>query len=69
MEYIKPSALIYYMVYSMVESPFLHCANVQDLLANDELGMFTTQGVEAFARKVFAYWVKACRKHDRQTEN
>ncbi len=48
LENIKPSALIYDMVYSRLETPLLRAAYAQGLRAVDGLGMLASQGEEAF---------------------
>lgn len=48
LENIKPSALIYDMVYSCIETPLLKAAYSQGLRAVDGLGMLASQGEEAF---------------------
>ncbi len=45
---IKASASIYDMVYSQVETPFVHAARSRGLVAADGLGMLAGQGEEAF---------------------
>lgn len=48
LEKIKPSALIYDMVYSKIATPLLTDAHSQGLHAVDGLGMLASQGEEAF---------------------
>lgn len=48
LEDIKPSALIYDMVYSRAETPLMKAAHSHGLRAVDGLGMLASQGEEAF---------------------
>lgn len=48
LEKIKPSALIYDMVYSKIETPLLRAARARGLRGVDGLGMLAAQGEEAF---------------------
>jgi shikimate dehydrogenase len=64
LEKIKPSALIYDMVYSKIETPLLRAAHSRGLRAVDGLGMLAAQGEEAFylwtGKRPAAWMMKNC---------